>query len=74
MKYLFLTLILVLTSCSLDKKSAYWNEDSINKTIEDKKLSKIKKKTTSFESMTLNDFNLFLKDYADKTDYPDLKN
>ena len=74
MKYLFLTLILVLTSCSLDKNSAYWNKDSINKTIEDKKLSKIKKKTTSFESMTLNDFNLFLKDYADKTDYPDLKN
>jgi|TARA_B110000093_G_C12587516_1_gene252627 hypothetical protein len=73
-KYLFLTLILVLTSCSLDKNSAYWNKDSINKTIEDKKLSKIKKKTTSFESMTLNDFNLFLKDYADKTDYPDLKN
>ena len=74
MKYLFLTLILVLTSCSLDKKSAYWNEDSINKTIEDKKLSKIKKKTTNFESMTLDEFNLFLKEYADKTDYPDLKN
>ena len=74
MKYLFLTLILVLTSCSLDKNSAYWNKDSINKTIEDKKLSKIKKKTTNFESMTLDEFNLFLKEYADKTDYPDLKN
>jgi hypothetical protein len=73
-KYLFLTLILVLTSCSLDKNSAYWNKDSINKTIEDKKLSKIKKKTTNFESMTLDEFNLFLKEYADKTDYPDLKN
>jgi len=73
-KYLFLTLILVLTSCSLDKNSAYWNEDSIKKIIEDKKLSKIKKKTTNFEAMTLDEFNLFLKEYADKTDYPDLKN
>jgi len=73
-KYLFLTLILVLTSCSLDKNSAYWNEDSIKKIIEDKKLSKIKKKTTNFETMKEDEFNLIIKEKADKTDYPDLKN
>ena len=74
MKYLFLTLILVLTSCSLDKKSAYWNEDSINKTIEDKKLSKVDKKIKDFPIMTFDEFNLSLKEYGSKADYPDINN
>ena len=72
MKYLFLSLILFLTSCSLNKDSTYWNEDSINKTAEDKKLSKILKKTGDYKSMTFDEFNLFLKDYSNNTEYPDI--
>ena len=74
MKYFFLPLILILTSCSLDKNSAYWNEDSIKKTVENKKISKILKKTADFKTMTFDEFNLFLKDYSDKADYPDINN
>ena len=72
MKYLFLSLILLLTSCSLSKDSAYWNEDSIKKSSEDKKLSKILKKTGDYKSMTFDEFNLFLKDYSNNTEYPDI--
>ena len=72
MKYLFLSLTLFLTSCSLSKDSAYWNEDSINKSTEDKKLSKILKKTGDYKSMTFDEFNLFLKDYSNKAEYPDI--
>ena len=72
MKYLFLSLILFLTSCSLSKDSAYWNEDSIKKSAEDKKLSKILKKTADYKSMTFDEFNLFLKDYSNKAEYPDI--
>ena len=72
MKYLFLSLILFLTSCSLSKDSAYWNEDSIKKSAEDKKLSKILKKTGDYKSMTFDEFNLFLKDYSDNAEYPDI--
>ena len=72
MKYLFLSLILFLTSCSLSKDSAYWNEDSIKTTAEDKKLSKILKKTGDYKSMTFDDFNLFLKDYSNNAEYPDI--
>ena len=72
MKYLFLSLILFLTSCSLSKDSAYWNEDSTKKTDEDKKLSKILKKTGDYKSMTFDEFNLFLKDYSNKAEYPDI--
>jgi len=72
LKYLFLSLILFLTSCSLSKDSAYWNEDSIKTTAEDKKLSKILKKTGDYKSMTFDEFNLFLKDYSNNAEYPDI--
>ena len=72
MKYFFLSLILLLTSCSLSKDSAYWNEDPIKKSAEDKKLSKILKKTGDYKSMTFDEFNLFLRDYSKKAEYPDI--
>ena len=72
MKYLFLSLILLLTSCSLSKDSAYWNEDLIKKSSEDKKLSKILKKTGDYKSMTFDEFSLFLKDYSNNAEYPDI--
>ena len=72
MKYLFLSLVLFLTSCSLNKDSAYWNEDPLKKSVENKKLSKILKKTGDYKSMTFDQFNLFLKDYSDNAEYPDI--
>ena len=72
MKYLFLSLILLLTSCSLNKDSAYWNEDHIKMSVDDKKLSKILEKTGDYKSMTFDEFNLFLKDYSNNAEYPDI--
>ena len=72
MKYLFLSLILLLTSCSLSKDSAYLYEDPIKKSADDKKLSKILKKTGDYKSMTFDEFNLFLKDYSNNAEYPDI--
>ena len=72
MKYLSLSLILFLISCSLSKDSAYWNEDPIKKSVEDKKLSKISLKTGDYKSMTFDEFNLFLKDYSNNAEYPDI--
>jgi hypothetical protein len=73
LKYLFLSLVLFLTSCSLNKDSTYWNEDPIKKSVEGKKLSKILKKTGGdYKTMTFDEFNLFLKDYSNKAKYPDI--
>ena len=72
MKYLFLSLILFLASCSLSKDSAYWNEDPLKKSVENKKLSKILKKNVDYKSMTFDEFNLFLKDYSNNAEYPDI--
>tara|TARA_B110000444_G_scaffold61318_1_gene57345 strand:- start:105 stop:329 length:225 start_codon:yes stop_codon:yes gene_type:complete len=72
LKYLFISLILFLTSCSLNKDSSYWNEDTIKNPVEDKKISKILEKTFDYKSMTFNKFNLILKDYSNDTEYPDI--
>jgi len=72
LKYLFLSLILFLTSCSLSKDSTYWNDDPIKKPTEDKKLSTIVKKTGDYKSMSFDEFNLFLKDYSNNAEYPDI--
>ena len=72
MKYLFLSLIVFLTSCSLNKDFAYWNENPIKNSAVDKKLSKILKKTGDYKSMTFDEFNLFLKDYSNNAEYPDI--
>jgi hypothetical protein len=72
LKYLFLSLILFLTSCSLSKDSAYWNEDPMKKSVENKNLSKILKKMGDYKSMTFDEFNLFLKDYSDNAEYPNI--
>ena len=72
MKYLFLSLILFLTSCSLSKDSAYWNEDPIKKPAKDKKISKILNKTVDYKNMTFDEFNLFLNDYSNNAEYPDI--
>ncbi|MDB9941159.1 hypothetical protein OAD17_03820 [Candidatus Pelagibacter sp.] len=72
MKYFFLPLLIFLTSCSLNKDSAYWNEDPIKKSAEDIKLTKILKKTVDYKTMTFDEFNLFLKDYSNNAEYPDI--
>jgi len=59
LKYLFVMLILFLTSCSLNKDAAYLDNDSINK-------------TNDFMSMTFDEFNLFLKNYSNNAEYPNI--
>ena len=59
MKYLFLSLVLFSTSCSLSKDSSYWNEDSLKNAVD-------------YKSKTFDEFNLFLKDYSNNSEYPDI--
>ena len=49
----YLFLLLFLNNCSLNKDSQYWTEDSFKKQDEQKKLSKILKKSKDITTMTL---------------------
>ena len=44
----------------------------MKKSVENKKLSKILKKTGDYKSMTFDEFKLFLKNYSDNAEYPDI--
>ena len=82
MKYLFLSLILFLTSCSLSKDSIYWNEELTKKINDEKELAVIlekkqllkalRKKYGDHKTMSFEEFNIFLKDYSNKAEYPDI--
>jgi len=74
MKYFLLSFIIILTSCSFNNNSSYWNEDPLKKSLEKKNLSKILKKTGDFKKMTLEEFDIFLKHYSVKQEFPDINN
>ncbi|MBD1169590.1 hypothetical protein IDH01_03870 [Pelagibacterales bacterium SAG-MED08] len=68
----YLFLLLFLKNCSLKKDSQYWTEDSIKKKDEQKKLSKILKKSKDLTTMTLEEYKLYIEDYTKKSNYPDI--
>tara|TARA_B100000795_G_scaffold175812_1_gene132839 strand:+ start:319 stop:543 length:225 start_codon:yes stop_codon:yes gene_type:complete len=72
MKYIFLILIFFITSCSLNNDIANLINIPIKKTIEKNEITKILEKTNNFNSMTFDEFGLFLKYYSNETDYPDI--
>ena len=64
--------LLFISNCSLNKDSQYWTEDTIKKKNEQKKLSKILKKSKDITSMTLDEYKLYIDDYTKKSKYPDI--
>ena len=64
--------LLFISNCSLNKDSQYWTEDTIKKKNEQKKLSKILKKSKDITSMTLDEYKLYIEDYTKKSKYPDI--
>ena len=68
----YLFLLLFLNNCSLNKDSQYWTKDSIMKKDEQKKLSKILKKSKDITTMTLEEYKIYIEDYTKKSNYPDI--
>ena len=67
-----LFLLLFITNCSLNKDSKYWTEDTIKKKVEQKKLSKILKKSKDITTMSLEEYKIYIEDYTKKSKYPDI--
>tara|TARA_E500000331_G_C17161166_1_gene671792 strand:- start:874 stop:1101 length:228 start_codon:yes stop_codon:yes gene_type:complete len=73
MKQIFLFMIsLLLISCSLNKDSDFWNEDSINNKENQKKLTKILKKNDDITEMSIDDYEIYIDDHTKKSKYPDI--
>ena len=73
MKFTFiLSLLFILTNCSLNKDSKYWTDDVEKRKETQKKLSKILKKTDDITAMTLEEYKIYIDDHTKKSKYPDL--
>ena len=73
MKFTFiLSLLFILTNCSLNKDSKYWTEDVEKRKEIEKKLSKILKKTDDITTMTLEEYKIYIDDHTKKSKYPDI--
>ena len=73
MKFIFiLSLFFILSNCSLIKDSKYWTEDVEKRKDNQKKLSKILKKTDDITTMTLEEYKIYIDDHTKKSKYPDI--
>jgi hypothetical protein len=73
MKFTFiLSLLFILSNCSLNKDSKYWTEDVEKREKTQKKLSKILKKTDDITTMTLEEYKIYIDDHTKKSKYPDI--
>ena len=73
MKFTFiLSLFFILSNCSLNKDSKYWTEDVEKRKENEKKLSKILKKTNDITTMTLDEYKIYIDDHTKKSKYPDI--
>ena len=71
-KKIFLLILISLSNCSLNKDSVYWNEDGIKSKENERKLSKILKKSDDITEMTTKEFEIYIDDYTKKSKYPDI--
>ena len=69
---LILSLFFILSNCSLNKDSKYWTEDVEKRKENEKKLSKILKKTDDIITMTLEEYKIYIDDHTKKSKYPDI--
>ena len=73
MKFTFiLSLLFILSNCSLNKDSKYWTEDVEKREETQKKLSKILEKTDDITTMTLEEYKIYIDDHTKKSKYPDI--
>ena len=73
MKKLFLLFILIfLSNCSFNDNSKFWTEDVIVKKNYENQLNKILDKSNNLMSLTINEFEIYINEYNNKSKYPDL--
>ena len=70
--FFFISFLLILSNCSLNQDSKYWNEDGKKYIKEQMKLSKILKKTDDITKMTATEYKFYIDDISKKSKYPDI--
>ena len=72
MKYLFLISLFILAGCHIDGKLVNLNEKTIKQSSKKTKNLSADLPDVDFKKMSFDEFNLFLKDYSNNAEYPDI--
>jgi len=73
MKFFLISFVIIfLNNCSLNKDSKYWTENIVKRKDDQKKLSKILKKSDDITTMTQEEYEIYIDDYTKKSKYPDI--
>ena len=72
MKYLFLISLFILAGCHLDGKLVNLDEKAINQFSKKTKNLSADLPNVEYKKMSFDEFNLFLKDYSNNAEYPDI--
>ena len=72
MKYLFLSIFLLLLNCSLNEDSKYWNVETKKKKITNKRDSDINKQSINITLMSSEDFKIYTDEHTKNSEYPDI--
>ena len=72
MKYLFLSIFLLLLNCSLNVDSKYWTEQTIKKKSPIKKDLNLNNQSINITSMSPEDFRIYADEHTKNSKYPDL--
>tara|TARA_B100000963_G_C22432077_1_gene582611 strand:+ start:583 stop:813 length:231 start_codon:yes stop_codon:yes gene_type:complete len=64
--------IFLLNNCSFNKNSKFWTEDNNDKIAFKKKLIEINTKSNNITSLSFNEYEIYIEEYAKKQKYPDI--
>ena len=63
----------LLSACSFNENSNYWNEHYNQRIVLEKKLNKILKKSQDITFMTMEEYKIYIDDYTKKSKYPNIE-
>ena len=67
-----LTFLILLSNCSLNNDSEFWNEKTTKKNLENNKLLLILNKSNDITSMSFDEYKIYVEDYLKSSNYPDI--
>lgn len=70
--FVFFVSFYLLSSCSLNKNSNFWTEESIKKNKFKNKLETILSKSNDLISLSFEEYKIFINEYSKKSKYPDI--
>jgi hypothetical protein len=67
-----LSVLMLLSNCSLNSDSKFWSEDLSNKNKSKKKITNVPKNISFSTKMSFDEFNNYIDGYVKKSKYPDI--